>query len=63
MPIIRKILDIGTASKAIILPKSWLEFYESETGQTITLATIEVNQKLIVEPYVKKKPKNKWRGG
>ena len=59
MPIIRKIVDIGPVSKAVILPKSWLEFFENEAGTKIELVTIEVNRKLIIEPYIKKTLKKK----
>ena len=41
MPIIRKLLDLRT-SKAITLPKSWLEYYEEEYKQKIT--KIEVTE-------------------
>ena len=57
MPIIRKILDVGPVSKAIVLPKSWLEFYENQAGEKIECVTIEVNRKLTIEPYIKKKRK------
>jgi hypothetical protein len=51
MPMIRKIIQVGT-SKAISLPKSWLEFYERKTGQHITEVSIEINGKLIVQPIL-----------
>lgn len=54
MPIIRKILDVGPASKAVVLPKSWLEFYEQELGEEIESVTIEVNRKLTIEPYIRR---------
>lgn len=59
MPIIRKILDIGPVSKAIVLPKSWLEYYERETGEKIERVTIEVNKKLTIEPYLKRGQREK----
>ena len=53
MPLVRKILNIG-GSKAITLPKGWLEFYESKHG-TIHFVTIEVNKTLKVAPLISEK--------
>ena len=55
MPIIRKIIDVGKTSKAVIIPKSWLEFYEQETGEKIEKVTIEVNRILRITPLLEKK--------
>lgn len=55
MPIIRKIIDVGKTSKAVIIPKSWLKFYEKELGKEITKVTIEVNKVLRVSPLLPKK--------
>jgi hypothetical protein len=57
MPIIRKIIDVGKTSKGVILPKSWLEYYEKEKGRSIEAVTIEVNKKLTIEPYTTEKEK------
>jgi len=54
MPIVRKIMDLRT-SRAICLPKSWLEFYEKESGHEITEVAIEVNRVLKIEPILPKK--------
>lgn len=54
MPIIRKIMNVGD-SKAITIPKSWLEFYEKESGETITEVTMEVNRVLTIRPNLSKK--------
>jgi len=51
MPIIRKIINFGTC-KAITLPISWLRFFEKELGTQIKYVAIEVDKKLIIEPYV-----------
>jgi hypothetical protein len=53
MPIIRKVVEIGSVSRAIVLPKSWLDYYKRETGEEITHVAIEVNGKLLVRPYIK----------
>lgn len=55
MPIVRKIIEVGKTSKGVILPKSWLEYYEDEEGKPIEAVTIEVNKKLTIEPYIPKK--------
>jgi hypothetical protein len=54
MPIIRKVIDVGKTSKAVILPKSWLEYYEKQTGEKIDKVTMEVNRVLKIEPLVEK---------
>lgn len=51
MPIIRKIILLGN-SKVVCIPRSWLRFYESESGQKIERVSIEVNRKLVIEPYI-----------
>jgi hypothetical protein len=58
LPIIRKVMDLRTA-KAICLPKSWLEFFERETGCEITEVAIEVNNVLRVSPILSKKAQSK----
>jgi hypothetical protein len=55
MPIIRKIIQAGRTSQAVILPKSWLEFYEKEAGCKITEVAIEVDSILKVSPMLPKK--------
>ena len=54
MPIIRKVMNLRT-SKAICLPKSWLEFFEKETGSRITEVAIEVDHTLTITPIFQKK--------
>ena len=53
MPLIRKVIQVGT-SKAISLPKSWLELIERETGKSIKEVTVEVNGVLIIQPIIPK---------
>jgi hypothetical protein len=50
MPLIRKIVPCGKTSKGIILPKSWLIFYERQSGHHIKEVSIEVNGKLTIRP-------------
>ncbi len=54
MPIIRKVIKIGD-SKAVTLPKTWLDFFEKEIGEEIGFVTIEVDKKLTIAPYTPKK--------
>jgi hypothetical protein len=55
MPIVRKIIQVGKTSKAVIIPKSWLEFYEKEEGKPIRTVAVEVNRVLKIEPILSKK--------
>jgi hypothetical protein len=52
MPIIRKIIWAGKTSRAVILPKSWLQYFERETGKPIEFVAIEVNHILKIRPIV-----------
>jgi antitoxin component of MazEF toxin-antitoxin module len=54
MPIIRKILRVGN-SKAVSIPKSWLEFYERDGGFVITEVAIEVDKVLTITPILPRK--------
>jgi len=56
MPIIRKVVDVGS-SKAVTLPKTWLEFFEKELGKPIEYVALEVNEELKISPYIP--PENK----
>jgi hypothetical protein len=55
MPIVRKIIQVGKTSKAVIIPKSWLEYYEEQQGKPIETVAIEVNRVLKIEPILSKK--------
>jgi hypothetical protein len=60
LPIIRKIIEAGKTSRAVIIPKSWLEFFEKECGQPIENVAIEVNRVLKITPVLpSKKPEAK----
>jgi antitoxin component of MazEF toxin-antitoxin module len=54
MPIIRKIIGVG-ASKAVSIPKSWLEYWERESGQKITEVAVEIDKVLTISPIFPKK--------
>jgi hypothetical protein len=53
MPIIRKLISFGNSSKGIILPKSWLAYYERRSGRKIREVAVEVNGKLTIWPILK----------
>ena len=57
MPLVRKIIDIGKTSKGVILPKSWLEYYEEEAGKQIESVAMEVNKVLTIKPIFGKEKK------
>jgi hypothetical protein len=49
MPIIRKLIQVG-ASKAVSLPKSWIELAERKSGRKITALALEVNGSITLQP-------------
>jgi hypothetical protein len=51
MPLIQKVIQVGD-SRAITIPKSWLTYYERQSGQNIKEVSIEVNGKLIIAPIL-----------
>jgi antitoxin component of MazEF toxin-antitoxin module len=53
LPIIRKLIKFNT-SKAICLPKSWLENAEQEAGQKIVAVALEVNGSITIMPVFEK---------
>lgn len=54
VPIIRKVIDVGR-SKAVTIPKTWLEYFEKELGEKIKYVTIEVDTELKILPYLPEK--------
>ncbi len=54
MPLIKKIIDCGKTSKGIILPKSWLELIERQTGKPIKEIAMEIDGKITIEPILPK---------
>lgn len=53
MPIIRKIIQLGT-SKAVSLPKTWLDWIKREYGIEVTEVAMEVNHVIILQPVIPK---------
>lgn len=58
MPLRRKVIQVGN-SRAVSLPKSWLDFYEKKQGVTIKVVAIEVNHALKIEPIFPEKESQK----
>jgi len=59
MPIIRKLIQVGT-SKAITIPKSWLEYFKIHEGIEITEVAVEINKILKIMPILPKRQNPKW---
>jgi hypothetical protein len=53
MPLIRKVIEVGT-SRAVTIPKDWLDFYEKQFGKPIEEVAIEVNEVLKIMPLIPK---------
>jgi len=51
---IRKIIQVGT-SRAISIPKTWLDYYEKKAGVEIKEVAMEVNRVLTIKPIIPKK--------
>ena len=49
MPLIQKVIQVGD-SKAVTIPKSWLEYYERQTGECITEVSVEITDRLVILP-------------
>jgi len=54
MPLIRKVVQIGTA-KAVVLPKSWLAWVKNETGSEPKEVLVEIDDVLKIIPLTKAK--------
>lgn len=52
MPLIQKVIQVGD-SRAVTIPKSWLAYYERQSGEIIKEVSVEVNDKLIIRPILK----------
>ena len=54
MPLIRKLIDLRT-TKAVCLPKSWIDYIEREQGKKITEVAVEVDGVLTISPIIPEK--------
>lgn len=60
MGILRKVIKINsTGSKAVILPKTWLDVFEEENGQKVNEVLIEVNGEIRIRPYLRVRSSDK----
>lgn len=57
MPMIRKINLLAGRTKAVVLPKDWIDYYEREYGEPIKEVLLEVNAKITIEPYMPNREK------
>jgi len=53
MPLVQKIIQVGD-SRAVTIPKSWLAYYERESGHTIKEVAVEVDGKLTIRPILRR---------
>ncbi len=56
MPLIKRVIQVGD-SHAVTIPKTWLEYYERQSGQKIREVAVEVNGKLVIRPILEKEAK------
>jgi len=52
-PLIQKLIQVGD-SRAVTIPKSWLAYYERQSGQCIKEVSVEVDGKLIIRPIIER---------
>jgi hypothetical protein len=57
VPLIKKVIAVGKTSKGVILPKSWLDYFERKYGE-VDSVSMEVNGKLVIRPILKEASKN-----
>jgi len=60
VPLVRKVIKVGS-SRAVTLPKDWLEYCERKLGRPVEEVLIEVDEVLKIAPLVPEanEPKNK----
>jgi bifunctional DNA-binding transcriptional regulator/antitoxin component of YhaV-PrlF toxin-antitoxin module len=53
MPIIKKVMRMGRdgRSRAVILPKEWVEYLERRLGRPVEYVAIEIDGELRISPY------------
>lgn len=54
MPIVRKLMKVGVDSKAITLPKSWVQNAEQVSGKKIVAIAMEVDGSITLNPVFEK---------
>jgi hypothetical protein len=58
MPLVRKVIKVGS-SKAVTLPRDWIEYYEKKLGRPIEEVLIEVDEVLKIAPFIPEEADNK----
>ena len=56
MNLVRKVVAVGH-SKAVIIPKGWLESEENRTGRKVEQVRLRINGSITIEPYFPKEGK------
>jgi hypothetical protein len=51
MPLVRKVIKVGS-SKAVTLPKDWIEYHEKKLRRPIEEVLVEVDEVLKIAPFV-----------
>ena len=52
MPLIHKLIRVGD-SRAVTIPKTWLEYHEKKNGREIFKVGMELNGKIVIWPILK----------
>jgi len=47
MPLLKKLIDTGH-SKAVVIPKDWLDYYEKKTGKKLETVLMEISDSKII---------------
>ena len=47
MPLLKNLISIGS-SRAITLPKDWIDYYESKTGKKLESVLMEIDDSKII---------------
>ena len=53
-PMLRKVIKIGSDSRGVILPSSWIKYEEEKAGVRMTHVAMEVLEnptRIVIEPF------------
>jgi len=63
MPILRRVIKVNReGSRAVVLPKSWLKYFEDELGFKIEEVEMEIDKMLTITPHIPKHDEARDRG-
>jgi len=51
MPLIKRLISVGD-SRAVTIPKSYLQFHEKKNGKKISKVGMEINGKIVIWPIL-----------